>query len=46
MKSYGIAAIVCLLIASHTIAARFQAKTFIYKEAPPEDEMDSGAGGR
>jgi type IV pilus assembly protein PilO len=30
---------------NHTITARFQAKTFIYKEEPPEDES-SGTGGR
>lgn len=29
---------------THTITARFQAKTFIYKEAPEEEQ--SGAGGR
>ena len=31
--------------ANHTIDARFQAKTFIYKEPPPPEEM-GGTGGR
>ncbi|MDX1644771.1 MAG: type 4a pilus biogenesis protein PilO [Thermoanaerobaculia bacterium] len=30
----------------HTISAQFQAKTFIYKEPAPEEEMDVTGGGR
>ena len=28
----------------HTIAARFQAKTFIYKEPPPPEDIEAGGG--
>jgi Tfp pilus assembly protein PilO len=31
---------------SHTISASFTAKTFIYKDTPPEEDLTGGAGGR